>query len=284
MYEQWTQLAGGYSVLEAPAVDDGSVFFSDVTAGGVYRLDVAAGGVEVVVPRRRGVGGIALHQAGGIVITGRDVRHVGGPEPDRVLLAAGDVPTPDGASTSFNDFAVGPAGELYVGTVRTSTGHVRAEDELVGPGDSVLVDRPGVATVLVEAIGSTNGAARTTTHLLQVDSANRRVIKLENATGRAGSFSTAAIDGIPDGVALDRDGNLWIAFYGGGCVAAFDLSGTLLDTLKLPCLGVTSLCFGAAEPVMYVTTGAHPDEPSKSGGLYVAPVPVPGAPISAVTI
>ena len=71
-----TPLVWGYTFLEAPRADGrGGLYFSDVVAGGVYHW-APGGPVETVVPKRRGVGGIALHADGGLVVTGRDVCHV----------------------------------------------------------------------------------------------------------------------------------------------------------------------------------------------------------------
>ncbi|NIP96910.1 MAG: SMP-30/gluconolactonase/LRE family protein, partial [Akkermansiaceae bacterium] len=43
------------------------------------------------------------------------------------------------------------------------------------------------------------------------------------------AFSTACVgEGVPDGMAIDRDGNLWIAFCHGGCVVCFEQSGAEL--------------------------------------------------------
>src|SRR5688572_14652385 len=58
-------LACGYGLIEGPrAAPDGSLYFSDVHNGGVRRL-LPGGDIELVVPKRRGVGGIALHADGG---------------------------------------------------------------------------------------------------------------------------------------------------------------------------------------------------------------------------
>ena len=76
--------------------------------GGVHRW--SPDGVEQVVPKRRGVGGIVLHEDGGLVVTGRDVMHVRDGE-TRVLL---DV---DGV-TGFNDLGTAPDGSVYVGSLR----------------------------------------------------------------------------------------------------------------------------------------------------------------------
>jgi D-xylonolactonase len=103
------ELVSGYSLLEGPTVDgDGRVYFSDVIGGGVYRW--APDRVEQVVPKRRGVGGIVLHEDGGVIVTGRDVLHVGDGE-SRVLLSLEGV-------TGFNDLATAADGSVYVGALR----------------------------------------------------------------------------------------------------------------------------------------------------------------------
>jgi len=56
----WEVLAHGYRLAEAPTIDrDGSLLFSDVLGGGVYRRRATDDDVATVVPKRRGVGGIA---------------------------------------------------------------------------------------------------------------------------------------------------------------------------------------------------------------------------------
>ena len=69
-------LAFGYGLIEGPRVDGaGNLYFSDVTNGGVFRRR-PDGSIDTVVPKRRGVGGIALHADGGIVISGKNICHV----------------------------------------------------------------------------------------------------------------------------------------------------------------------------------------------------------------
>src|SRR5215467_9473794 len=69
-------LAYGYGLIEGPRVDPaGNLCFSDVTNGGVFRRR-PDGAIDVVVPKRRGVGGIALHADGGLVISGKNICHV----------------------------------------------------------------------------------------------------------------------------------------------------------------------------------------------------------------
>src|SRR2546423_782509 len=68
----WDVCAHGYGLAEAPTIAiDGSLVFSDVLGGGVYRIG-EHDEVTTVVPKRRGVGGIAIHEDRGIVCSGRD--------------------------------------------------------------------------------------------------------------------------------------------------------------------------------------------------------------------
>ena len=103
-------MASGYGLVEGPTVDaDGDLYFSDVIGGGVYRLD-AAGGIETVVPKRRGVGGIALHADGGVVVSGRDIVHVRDGE-TRVVFRIDALP-------GWNDLCTDSAGRVYAGALR----------------------------------------------------------------------------------------------------------------------------------------------------------------------
>ena len=68
-------IASGYGLIEGPRVDAaGNLFFSDVTNGGVYSRS-PSGEISTVVPKRRGVGGIALHADGGVIVSGKNICH-----------------------------------------------------------------------------------------------------------------------------------------------------------------------------------------------------------------
>jgi len=55
------RVATGYGLIEGPVWDPArGLYFSDVLNGGVYLLD-RAGEVSLAVPKRRGIGGMALH-------------------------------------------------------------------------------------------------------------------------------------------------------------------------------------------------------------------------------
>jgi hypothetical protein len=70
------ELATGYGLVEGPVWDAAKgLYFSDVLGGGIHLLD-RKDKVSLAVPKRRGVGGMALHADGGIVAGGRDIVHI----------------------------------------------------------------------------------------------------------------------------------------------------------------------------------------------------------------
>ncbi|RLT39158.1 MAG: SMP-30/gluconolactonase/LRE family protein [Chloroflexi bacterium] len=63
---------------------------------------------------------------------------------------------------------------------------------------------------------------------------------------------------MPDGMAIDADGNLWVAHFGGGCVRCWNPhTGQLIDQIDLPAKQITSCAFGGAElDTLFITSAA----------------------------
>ena len=107
-------VATGYGLVEAPLWDSAKgLYFSDVLNGGVYLLDLA-GQVSLVIPKRRGVGGMALHEAGGLIVGGRNIAWVGlNGQETKILLSPEAIP----GAIGFNDFTTDRLGRIYVGSL-----------------------------------------------------------------------------------------------------------------------------------------------------------------------
>lgn len=83
------------------------------------------------------------------------------------------------------------------------------------------------------------------------------------------AFQTA--DGMPDGMAIDADGCLWVALYGGGCVRKYSPHGEHLVTVELPVSQVTSCAFGGPDLAdLFVTTAAYDLTPEAKGAEPLA--------------
>lgn len=272
-------LASGYTLIEGPRCDGrGGLYFSDVHKGGVYHR-LPDGEIETAVPKRRGVGGIALHRDGGLVLSGRNICHVKDGR-TRVLFDPPDTP-------GFNDIFTDAQGRVYAGTMRSNP------FEPDGPrvmGELWRIDAEGSATELYGDVSLTNGIGFSPDEkrLYHSDTARSHVIVhdvgADGAVSKRRAF--AKLDrGAPDGLAVDRDGFVWVAAYGGGCVSRFDPDGRLERHVDVPADAVTSLCFAGEDGCDLVVATADNREARERGGcLFRTRSPVPGlrAPHAAV--
>jgi xylono-1,5-lactonase len=264
----WDVLAHGYGLAEAPTIDiDGSLLFSDVLGGGVYRLD-ATGTVTTVVPKRRGVGGIAIHEDGGIVCSGRDLVHVREGQETRTVLHV------DGAA-GWNDLCTDSAGRVYAGALRFAVFDPKAE---VVPGELWRVAPGGESEVVFGDVVHANGvvcSADDRTIYLS-DTRRRRVIIFDVERSTRREIDVSAL-GHPDGMALDENGAVWVALVTGGIVRLTP-SGDVDRRLEPPSAFTTSVCFAGRD--LYVTTGGNSTDPELRGCVLHTTVDVAGAPVA----
>ncbi len=271
-------LASGYGLIEGPREDrNGHLYFSDVTKGGVYRR-APDGGVETVVPKRRGVGGIALHRDGGVVISGKNICHVKDGE-TRIVFAVDAVP-------GFNDLYTDTAGCVYVGSLRSDP---FAEGEQT-PGELYRLSPGGGSEELYGDVGLTNGIGFSPAGdlLYHSDSAIPAVTVVDvGADGKvSGKRIFAPIErGIPDGLAVDEAGGVWVAIYGDSAALRFAPDGSLAQRIDVPAVSVTSLCLGGADMRdLIIVTADNTEAPEREGTIFRTRVDVPGlrAPLAAV--
>jgi sugar lactone lactonase YvrE len=64
------------------------------------------------------------------------------------------------------------------------------------------------------------------------------------AIGEPVVLDLSAWSGLPDGMAVDVEGNLWVAFWGGWAVRRFSGAGELLSEIAVPVACPTSCTFG----------------------------------------
>ena len=247
----WDVVAHGYGLAEAPTIDvDGSLVFSDVLGGGVYRVD-GGGTVTTVVPKRRGVGGIAIHADGGIVCTGRDVIHVREGHEQRIVLSV------DGVA-GWNDLCTDATGRIYAGALRFAVFDPDAE---VVPGELWRVGLEGDdPAIMFGDVVHANGVActRDGRTIYLSDTRRQRVIVFDVETGSRRDIDVSAL-GHADGMALDDHGAIWLALVSGG-IARLTPDGEVDRRIEPPSAFTTSLCFAGRD--LYVTTGGPPTTPS----------------------
>jgi sugar lactone lactonase YvrE len=271
-------LATGFQALEGPTVDDdGALLFSDLRGGGVHRL-ARDGAVDVVVPERKAIGGICLHADGGLVLSGPDLCHARGPC-RRTLLGLADIAErPGRVVVGFNDIAADPGGRLFAGVLRHDEVGERVPGELLW----VSAEREHVVVhddVHPNGIGVSPDGSR----LYVADTFGRRLLVFRLADREPLSeISTAGVDGFPDGLAIDAEGCLWVAFYGGSCVVRFAPDGRILRRLPVPALKPLSVCLAGS--ALYIVTATRDPGSEETGSVYRMAVDVPPAPLHRVRI
>jgi sugar lactone lactonase YvrE len=185
---------------------------------------------------------------------------------DRSVRRLADVPH-GRPGMRCNDGACDPAGRFWIGTM--------ALDESPGAGALYRYDPDGALHTVLDVVSLSNGLAWDDDGRLMyyVDSPTRRidVFDFDVASGAlAGRRPFAVIpeaDGIPDGLAIDDEGGIWVALHGGGEVRRFDPDGRVSGRVEVPVPAVTACCFAGHR--LFVTA---------RDGLYALDVPYSGPP------
>lgn len=263
----WDVLAHGYGLAEAPTIDvDGTLLFSDVLGGGVHRID-ASGTVTTVVPKRRGIGGIAIHADGGIVCSGRDVVHVRDGESRTVLHV-------DGAA-GWNDLCTDSTGSVLAGALRFAVFDPAAD---VVPGELWRVPVDGEPAVLFGEVVHANGVVCSLDDsTVYLSDTRRQCIVVFDVRNASRSEIDVSALGHPDGMALDESGAIWLALVAGG-IARLTPAGEVDRRIEPPSAFTTSVCFSGRD--LYVTTGGHSGDPALGGCVLRTTLGVGGAPVT----
>ncbi len=221
------------------------------------------------MPKRRGVGGLALHAEGGIVASGRDLVHVRDGETATVFTIEG--------LPGWNDICTDRAGHVYGGALRFA---VFDRDAAPVPGDCWRVDARGTATRLYGDVVHPNGIALSPAEDTIYHSDTRSHAVVVHTLRDGSATDRRVIDtreyGQPDGLAVDEDGAIWIALLDYG-IGRFTPDGRLDRRIEVPSSMTTSVCLHGRD--LYVATADNTDDPERRGCLLHAEVDVAGTPV-----
>jgi xylono-1,5-lactonase len=271
-------LASGFGLLEGPRVDEQNrLYFTDVPNGGVYRRGVD-GNVETLIPKRKGVGGTALNEGGGIVCSGRSLIYW-----NEQTRTSRDLFTQwEGRPLKgLNDLQPDDQGSVYVGSLEFDA----LSDSKPIPGNLFRVDPDGTVTKLWEGIQVTNGMGFSPDrkHLFHADSTTQAVwvydVQPDRTVKDRRIFAKLPV-GWPDGMAVDAEGGIFVAVVNDGEVMRFKPDGTLDSRLKVPAKMVTSLTFGGKDMQdLYIVTADNTDDKAKKGTIFKTRSDIPGLPV-----
>jgi gluconolactonase len=274
------ELATGYGLIEGPVWDpQKGLYFSDVLGGGIYLLD-RTGKVALAVPKRRGIGGMALHADGGLVAGGRDIVHVS--LADHAMQVLFDQQGADNA-VGFNDLTTDARGRVYVGSIAFAI----FKGEEPKPGNLYVIDLDGTARRISDGILLTNGLGFSPDgRRLYHSDARRELVRVydvaeDGSVGHWRAFAALGPGSVPDGLKVAADGSVWVADAHGGRVAVFGPDGAHRRDIAVPLPMVTSLCFGGDDlRDLYIVTGSRGGPRESCGTIYRVKSDVAGLPLT----
>ncbi len=281
-------ISSGYRVGEAPLWDpeNNCLYWSDHAERRVHRYSADTGEIELLIEDAH-VGGMALNQPGGLVLAGSDGLHLW-KDRDNYITVASEF---EGRKLQFNDMTADPQGRVFVGSMFVG------EDKVEQEGLLYRFDNDCSISVVQGDIQLSNGLGFNPqdTIMYHSDSAARKIFCYDyNIESGAVANRQVYIDfsqepGMPDGIAVDAEGGVWVAMWYGSCVIRYDAGGVEERRVEVPDVQTSSVCFGGEDLTdLYITAasepftsflqppGFDPEDPNLRGGLYLYRSDIPG--------
>ena len=248
----WSASWGGLRWVDMLAGD----ILSLASDGTVHRRHVAS---IVAAVRPRGAGGAVLGVERGFAL-----EDAGG-----AITMLDDVWSDPGVR--MNEGGCDPDGRFYCGSM--------AYDKRPGGAAIHRLDPDRSVRVVLAGLTISNG--------LEWSPDGTRAYYTDTATSRIDIFDYGRDTGLtnrrpfvdvsgeklrPDGLTVDREGAVWVAFANGGAVRRYTSAGTLDAVIEVPARKVTACTFGgAALDELYITTsreGIEPGDDPLAGSLF----------------
>jgi sugar lactone lactonase YvrE len=271
--------ADAYVLGEGPLWDPdrNRLLWVDIVVGVVFAgtLEPEAGTVLVTEswPFTTTVGAVATAADGTLVVAQRETLTRVDTDGTRTELAR---VLPEGSRSRLNDGAVDPDGRFVVGSL--------AQDDRQGHEVLVRLEADRGLTSIDTDLNLSNGMDWTPEGTFcSIDTVPGVVWARDYRSLGERRELMRLTDGQPDGMTIDRDGNLWIAIWGGGRVECRSPGGELLAVVETGAPHTTSVAFaGPALDVLVITSAtdgldaaALADAPD-SGRIFTADVGVTG--------
>jgi sugar lactone lactonase YvrE len=246
------------------------LLFLDIKGGKIFQYDPQTGKTAAFDAPGM-VSALGLRRKGGYVCASKSGFGLLSIVSDKVSIIPIVDPEADMPRNRFNDGKVDPEGGFWAGTMDDAESGVDTGSwwRLSPSGRAARIDQ-GFHVANGPAFDAKSGVVYFT------DSA-RRVIY-------AADFEKAGIkdkrifaefgedDGYPDGMDIDREGCLWIAFWDGACVRRLSPAGNRLEEAPLPVPRPTSIALvGSRAYVTSARIGLSEDKKAAhplSGGLF----------------
>lgn len=242
---------------EGPAVDgDGNIYFTNLRGGQILKTDTSGNTIEwarspcpngqIVLPNGdhlvcdSELGAVRRFSANGILLREEIKGH----------CAGNDVGIP-------NDLVLDKEGNIYF------TDSVRKE------GKVFCVGADGTQGIIADKLDYPNGIVLSEDErtLYIAESYQNRIITIALQAPGVAKYPVQVFamlpahssgkeqDNLPDGLALDNDGNIWVAHYGMGAIHQLSPQGRLLCSVDMPMRFTSNLIL--ADKRTFIVTGGY---------------------------
>lgn len=263
-------------IAEGPLWEEGtgSLYFIDLLGNRIYRY---SDGKLLTMQLDQNIGCICLRERGGL-LAGMQHGFYFIDEKRKTVEAIAD-PESDKPENRFNDGKADPRGRLWAGTMSKSldTGYGDTSPQ----GKLYCLNADLTYQTKLEPVTLSNGLDWSPDEktMYYIDTP-RREVQAFDYEAESGDITNGRVAihvpegmGNPDGMCVDREGHLYVALWGGGCVSKWDpRNGALLDKIEVPAVNVSSCCFGGAKmDELFITTASIGTDLSQypyAGGVF----------------
>ncbi len=221
---------------------EAALYWVDINGKKVCRLDSSSNLTEWATPFR--VGSLAPRTSGGFIAgTDEGIAEI---DPASGTFEVVLKPEENLPGNRFNDGKVDRRGRFWAGTM---------DDHEREPSGTLYVIGPGLDLTAVDSgYKVTNGPAFSPLGDVMYHSDSARQVTYAFDIGSDGAATNRRTflqfdpgDGYPDGMTVDSEGCLWIAFWDGWCIRRYSPAGAWLETIKVPVARPTSCAFGGPD-------------------------------------
>lgn len=257
---------------------EAALYWLDIKGCKIFRLDAEGEVQSWQTPFR--IGSLAPRAGGGFIAgTEHGIALI---DLDTGAFEVTQDPEADIPDNRFNDGKVDRAGRFWAGTMDDKEHSARGTLYRIDPDlGCMAIDHDyrvtnGPAFSPSGDLMYHNDSARRVTYVFDLD-------RDGNAANRREFARYEKEQGYPDGMTVDSEGCLWIAFWDGGCVRRYSPSGDCRETIEMPVSRPTSCAFGGINlDRLYITSARmgldeeHLSREPQAGGLFMAAPRVKG--------
>ena len=261
-------------VGEGPIWDPGTetLVWVDITGSAVHRFDPSTGH-DLCMDVGIDVGAVAVRASGGLILAAADGFRALGTDGSQALLVEVGA---DDLTMRMNDGKCDRRGRFWAGTMAYD------ESAPAGLGKLYRLDPDLSVRTMLDGVSISNGIDWSPDDRLMyfIDSRTQRVdvfdFDLDDGAiiNRRTLIEVDPANGLPDGMTVDANGDLWVARWGGSRVVHYAPDGSERGMVRFPVSQTSSCAFGGSDARdLYVTSAAlsiSEDVEPEAGSLFRA--------------